>query len=437
MRATDPGDVEEHERVGARGVAGEVAVVLSLRGNLRRLAITPAAVPAPSAVGAMSWADLLAAAGLPTPSELEELASTDFVPPMFAEERHVWRAHDPGGEELRVYAAAYAGSPVFFALQPAEARPPGVAASAGGGLDFMAVVQLGTLLLLALGGWLAWRNLRVGRADRRGALRLGALVLLLAGVVQGFLVLLTVPAAREQLSGVVFEMLQWTLLLAALVALLYLALEPEIRRRRPRAAVAWARLLRGGIGDPLVGRELLLGIACGAALTGLWAVEQWTVLRLGVPWHLWEPVFAQWMLLSSLQVLQAFAGALPIMGVVVFVPLLLYAWLLPLLRSPIAAEAAAVVLTTGLAMLFTTEGFTVSGLLLGAMIALLSLRVGIVAAIAAVTFWPILISGAYTIDSSRFYFTNTLVALGVYGCVAVLAWRAAVRRPASGHASQS
>ena len=178
-----------------------------------------------------------------------------------------------------------------------------------------------------------------------------------------------------------------------------------------------------------MGRELLIGIASGAVLAGLWAVEQWTVLRLGVPWHVWVPVFAQSMLHSPLDVIRAFTGALTVMIVVVFVPLLFWAWLLPLLRSRAATEAAAWVLTAGLAMLFTTGGFTVSGLLLGAMIALLSLRVGIVAAIAAVTFWPNLISGAYTIDGSRFYFANTLVALGLYGCVALLAWRAAVPRP--------
>lgn len=161
------------------------------------------------------------------------------------------------------------------------------------------------------------------------------------------------------------------------------------------------------------------------------------MLRLGLPWHRWVPVFAPSMLNSPLDVVQAFAGALTIMGVVVFIPLLIYAWLLPLLRSPLAAEVVAVVITIGLTLLFTAGGFTVSGLLLGAMLALLSLRVGIVAAIAAAMFWPIPISGAYTIDSDRFYFSNTLVALGVYGCVALLAWRAAVRRPVAAHAQQS
>jgi len=433
LRATDPADVEEHERVGVRGVAGEAAVVLSLRGSLRRLAVTPAPLAARAAGGAMTWAELLAAAGLPPPEALEALPATGFTPPMFADERRIWRARDASGEELRAYAAAYAGRPVFFALLPATAAPPGAAARDGAGLDFGVVLRVGTLLLLALSGWLAWRNLRVGRADRRGALRLGALALLLGYVAQGIVLLLSTPAARDQLSGFILDMLQWTLLVAAIISLLYLALEPEIRRRRPRAAVAWARLLRGGVRDPLVGRELLLGIACGASLTGLWAMEQWTVLQLGEPRLLWEPVFASAMLQSPLEVVGAFAGAPTIIAVVVFVPLLLWAWLLPVLRSPAATEAAVVLLTAGLAMLFSAGGFTVSGLVLGAMIALLSLRVGIVAALTAGLFWPILISGAYTLDGSRFYFVNTIVTLGLFGGVALLAWRAAVPRLAVLH----
>jgi hypothetical protein len=312
-----------------------------------------------------------------------------------------------------------------------------VAASDGPSLDVLAVVRVGTIALLALGGWLAWRNVGAGRADRRGALRLGVLVFLIGGAAQGFLEVLATPAAREQLFGFTFDLLKWTLLLAALISLLYLALEPEIRRRRPRAAVAWTRLLRGGIRDPLVGRELLLGLACGAALAGIWALEQATVQRLGLTSHLWEPVFAEAMLQSPLEVISAFSGALTIMSVVAFLPLLFWAWLLPLLRSPAATEAAVVALTVGLAVLFSAGGFTLSGMLLGAMIAVLSLRVGIVAAIAAETFWPILISGAYTLDSGRFYFANTVVSLGLYGVVAVLAWRAAVPRPAAHSVSHS
>ena len=41
--------------------------------------------------------------------------------------------------------------------------------------------------------------------------------------------------------------------------LLYIALEPYVRRRWPATLVSWSRLLAGGFRDPLVGRDLLAG----------------------------------------------------------------------------------------------------------------------------------------------------------------------------------
>src|SRR4029078_12733915 len=128
----DPADAGAHELVGVRGEAGEASVVLSLQGDLRRLAITPARSATLRVSAAVSWTDLLAAAGLPPPSELEELPADDFLPPMFADERHVGRGQDAVGEDLRIYAAAYAGSPVYFTSRLATTPAPG-AASAGSG----------------------------------------------------------------------------------------------------------------------------------------------------------------------------------------------------------------------------------------------------------------------------------------------------------------
>ena len=47
---------------------------------------------------------------------------------------------------------------------------------------------------------------------------------------------------------------------------IYLALEPIVRRRWPDALVAWTRLLRGRIVDPLVGRDALIGVLGGVVL---------------------------------------------------------------------------------------------------------------------------------------------------------------------------
>jgi hypothetical protein len=48
--------------------------------------------------------------------------------------------------------------------------------------------------------------------------------------------------------------------------LLYVALEPYVRRRWPERIIAWSRLLAGGYRDPLVGRDLLIGVVCGGGM---------------------------------------------------------------------------------------------------------------------------------------------------------------------------
>lgn len=65
--------------------------------------------------------------------------------------------------------------------------------------------------------------------------------------------------------------------------LLYIALEPYVRRRWPATLVSWSRLLAGGFRDPLVGRDVLAGYLLCTTTTFvgrlLWFVPQW----LGYP----------------------------------------------------------------------------------------------------------------------------------------------------------
>ena len=46
----------------------------------------------------------------------------------------------------------------------------------------------------------------------------------------------------------------------ALVWLLYIALEPHLRRVWPETMIGWSRLLAGSVRDPLVGRDVLVGV---------------------------------------------------------------------------------------------------------------------------------------------------------------------------------
>jgi hypothetical protein len=57
------------------------------------------------------------------------------------------------------------------------------------------------------------------------------------------------------------------LTLAAVIGVLYLAVEPSLRRGWPQTLISWTRLLSGRIKDPLVGRDLLAGIALGTIVS--------------------------------------------------------------------------------------------------------------------------------------------------------------------------
>lgn len=117
---------------------------------------------------------------------------------------------------------------------------------------------------LLVAGFFARRNVRRGRGDAKGALRL-AIFAILANCVYGFFVYHYVPEA-EYIS-VQFILLGAPLLFALLAWLGYMALEPYARQSWPKLMVSWQRLLNGRLRDPLVGRDVLIGILAGSAMS--------------------------------------------------------------------------------------------------------------------------------------------------------------------------
>ena len=62
--------------------------------------------------------------------------------------------------------------------------------------------------------------------------------------------------------------LSTSLFLAAVIWMLYVAVEPYVRRHWPQAMISWSRLLAGKLRDPLVGRDILWGVLLGV----LWSL---------------------------------------------------------------------------------------------------------------------------------------------------------------------
>jgi serine/threonine-protein kinase len=135
-------------------------------------------------------------------------------------------------------------------------------------------------LVILFSVFLAVRNLRAGRGDRRGAARLATAFFVLqalawifwahwvAGI--GMLEVFSTNAAGWISSAV-------------LIWFLYIGLEPEVRARWPKSIVSWSRVLAGRWQDPLVGADVLWGALVGLAIVALFiGPNLWEVAHGGM-----------------------------------------------------------------------------------------------------------------------------------------------------------
>jgi hypothetical protein len=219
----------------------------------------------------------------------------------------------------------------------------------------------------------------------------------------------------------VFRLLGFGLVRALVAWLFYLALEPAVRRRRPRAAIAWSRLLRGGIRDPLVARETLIGLAVGAAIAAPALVECRLRIAAGDPTLFSQFAFGAGMTGNPLLLLNAWASAVAVLLLAAFVPLLVFVSVRALLRHERTSELVAIAISTGLLSL-PIDPRLLGGILLAAAVTVLALRVGVVAAFACLAIRPVLLATPYTLDPRSFYFVNAPLAIALLGGLAVVAW---------------
>jgi hypothetical protein len=225
------------------------------------------------------WSPLFGAAGLDpaqlhfVPSSWDSLASADI--------RTAWDGTWPGsGRPLHIEAAARRGKPVFFNLigpwtKPSrmiEAEPnPATKASQIIGLSI-------ALFVIAVSLFLARRNYSRGKADRQGAIRLAFLV---------FAIEILICLFRSHFSltfdtvGILIFATSTGLFVSATIWVLYLALEPYVRRNWPQMIISWTRFISGRLRDPLVGRDLLYGVLLGVCWCFIFAVGNFFLIRAG------------------------------------------------------------------------------------------------------------------------------------------------------------
>jgi len=264
-------------------VSGMATLIMDTEGRLVGLdVVTPEVEENVEALAAgPDWDRLLEAAGVDA-VELSP-AEPEWTPPVFSDRRAAWSGELPGGGKLRVEAASYKGRPVHFEVLGPWARP---------GRDLETEQRSGArfgqalfifFLLVILGGaiYLARRNLLAGSGDRKGATRLGLYVLIVA-VAEGLLSAHHVPEIGAEWTTFAL-VISLSLFQAGLIWLLYIALEPFVRRRWPEGIVAWSRLLAGGFRNPLVGRDVLVGLLAGALSLFVQRLHQLAPILAKVP----------------------------------------------------------------------------------------------------------------------------------------------------------
>lgn len=397
--------------------SGTIDVRLDPQGRLTYLeALPPQKMDSPGPTSPPDWNALFASAGLdiskfqPATPLWASLAASDV--------RQAWTGQWPGFEHrpLRVEAAAWHGRPVFFSLigpwTPAPRMPaPDLAA----GQIFVRILMSIILLVPIIAAvFLARWNFVRGKGDRRGAMRLAVLMFSLhmalwvfqthVSSVGGFIFLLFMAIASALLWG-------------GGVWMLYLALEPYVRRYWPQAIISWTRTLSGRWRDPLVGRDVLYGAILGLLFCDLYALRFYLVERLGG-----SPIILGTNYLGSArEALGAWFALIPgdiSANLVLFLLLFL---LRALLRKSWLGAVAFVLLWTALKSIssdYPAVDWPMQALLY-ALLAAGALRYGLVTLVVAIFIADMALNVPVTLNSSAWYFTPATLALVSVGALAV------------------
>ncbi len=264
-------------------ISNMVSLILDSKAHLIDFyAVPPQIDSSPGTTGPPNWPGLFAAAGL----DISRFAPAEpiWTPLAVTDARAAWtgsRSETPD-IKLRVEAAAWKGHPVFFKVIAPWTRASRMDAyrmSTGEKFVQFLIVSL-ALCVLTAASLLARYNLKRGRGDRKGATRLAAF----AAVVFMTIWLLNgshVPTKAE--VDMLFMNLSLTVFVAGAFWVVYLALEPYLRRHWPHSIISWTRLIAGGVRDPIVGRDVLLGIAFGVFSVLMWAISSILDMRYGAP----------------------------------------------------------------------------------------------------------------------------------------------------------
>jgi hypothetical protein len=261
-------------------LSGMINLQLDPQGRLTSFQVIPPQKDEVAVAGStVDWKELFAAAGLD--QSKFQTSSPTWNSLADSDERMAWTGTWPAtSRPLRVEAAGWHGKPVFFSLIGDWTKPDRVKTSeTSRGKKIGQIISL--ILFLTLFFFairVARQNYRQGRGDREGALRLATVMFILE-------MLLWICRGHFTFSYDLFFLFVMAVSTGLFVSgttwMLYLALEPWVRRRWPHAIISWSRLLSGQFRDPLVGRDILFGVMLGVVWILMFQIRYIPIMRMG------------------------------------------------------------------------------------------------------------------------------------------------------------
>ncbi|MFN7996127.1 MAG: serine/threonine-protein kinase [Bryobacteraceae bacterium] len=405
-------------------ISGMIFLMLDPAGKLVRFeAVPPQVELKPEPPKPLDPAPLFTAAGLDI--SRFQTVEPQWTPLASTDARTAWMGTFPGRPEnpIRIEAGSWRGKPVYFHIIGPWTQPDRMqeyqpnASERANQILWMSIF----VAMVVLGSLIAWRNLRLGRGDRQGAFRIACVAFIVAMTAWMF------GAHHVPWPGE-----NWLFITAVAGALFtgiqlwvgYIALEPFIRRHWPKTIITWTRAVSGGLRDPLVGRDILVGLLVGVVYDLVIVASMAAARRLGdgpslnanLSALVGFPQFTQAYLSHVVQGLTA--------GLIFFFLLFL---LRVILRREWVAGVAFVALFAGIRGLSadhpavdTTVYFVIYGILVALM-----LRYGFLAVAVCVFVTDLVNSLAWTTDFGAWYGTASLLTvLSVIG-IAVFAFRTA------------
>jgi serine/threonine-protein kinase len=396
---------------------GESLVVFDSDGRLDGFrAIPPERAPETGPAPERDWTFLLSEAGVDASNW--KSVEPQFNPFFYADKRMAWQGVLPDlpGVPVRIEAAAYRGTLISFEIIGPWTRPLGRQP------DF----SLGERIATGLGGvvvvilvvgimYFVRRNLRLGRGDRRGATRL-ALFIVFAYTAYWGLSVHHVAAVGELVQFGVF--VGWALMASGACWVLYIALEPFVRRRWPQILVSWTRLLSGEWHDPVVGRDVFSGCAFSVAIV---ASLSWPRLHGNVP------DAAMLSIENAAGVGRFLSSVLGTMASGVFAALS-YLCFLSILRVLLRKDSLALVAVV--LLLFTVTALNsnswingLSAAAFGVLLMFMLIRFGLLAAMVGFSLENLLLRQPMTLHASAWYSTAGYATLALFAALAIYGFR--------------